>query len=147
LSEFSHNRCKINPTTLNNNKLIDELFDTVQPVLDKFEKVHATELPMWSDYLKLAGTTDCIAEYNGELCIVDFKNARKAKRKEWIKNYFLQGSAYARMLYERYGMVAKKIVIIVAVWGDDTPQVFEENVLDHYDDLVDVMKKYNPMWS
>lgn len=147
LSEYSDIERRIKLTSLNNSEeLIEDLFFQVKPILDDFGTVHATELPMWSDYLRLAGTTDCIADYKGNLAIVDFKNARKPKRKEWIKNYFLQGSAYAQMLYERYGIVAKKIVVIVAVWKGE-PQVFEENVLDHYDDLINVMKKYNPMWS
>ena len=42
-----------------------------------------------------AGTADCIGVYKGLPAIIDFKTAKKLKRKNWIEDYFLQCSAYA----------------------------------------------------
>jgi genome maintenance exonuclease 1 len=42
-----------------------------------------------------AGTADCIGIFNNQPTIIDFKTAKKIKRKDWIEDYFLQGAAYA----------------------------------------------------
>ena len=42
-----------------------------------------------------AGTADCIGVYKGLPAIIDFKTAKKLKKKDWIEDYFLQCSAYA----------------------------------------------------
>ncbi len=56
------------------------------------DNVHGLEVPIYSDDLELAGTADCIAEYDGVLSIVDFKNSRKPKTKSQCKSkdYFIQ---------------------------------------------------------
>jgi len=137
---------KIDVTDYNLSNIAHRLYDNVKSVLDQFTKIYGTELSMYSDSLKLAGTADCIAEYKGKTYIVDFKNSRKEKRKDWIKNYFMQGAAYSNMLYERYDILAKDMLILVATW-DNKIQLFEEKVLDHYNDLIDINKKYNQLWN
>ena len=50
-----------------------------------------------------AGTADCIGIFKGKPTIIDFKTAKKIKRKDWIEDYFLQGAAYANahnVMYE-----------------------------------------------
>ena len=42
-----------------------------------------------------AGTADCVGEYQGIPTLIDFKTAKKIKKREWIEDYFLQGCAYA----------------------------------------------------
>lgn len=42
-----------------------------------------------------AGTTDCIANWRGNLAILDFKQTNKPKKREWIDDYFLQLAAYS----------------------------------------------------
>lgn len=126
-------------------KPIMQLFKRMIPSLERVSNVYGIELPMWSDYLKLAGTSDLVGEWDNELAIIDFKNSRKLKNKEWIESYFLQGAAYSRMFYEHYGMLPKKIVIIVTTWQGQV-QVFEEKVADHYPRLIEVMKEHNPLW-
>ena len=45
---------------------IQQSLKNLKPLLDKhITKVYATECPLYSDYLKLAGTCDCIAEWHG----------------------------------------------------------------------------------
>ena len=42
-----------------------------------------------------AGSTDLVCIHNGKETIVDFKQANRAKREDWIQDYFLQIGAYA----------------------------------------------------
>lgn len=42
-----------------------------------------------------AGTTDCVGQWKGNPAILDFKQANKPKRKEWIEDYFYQLLFYA----------------------------------------------------
>lgn len=144
-----HKMCEsylLNEEYEKNNPLVRGMFNNMKPHLDKISEVRGVELPMWSDFLKLAGTTDCIGYYKSRLSVIDFKNARKPKKKEWITNYFLQGAAYARMFYELYDQAPGQIVIIVATW-DGEIQIFEEKVVDYYDELIYTMREHNPLWS
>ena len=84
------------------------------PFLDNFGKITANESALWSDKMQAAGRCDCIAEYKGELSIIDYKSARAPKRAEWIEDYFLQCTLYSMMLYELTGIAAKKIVVLVS---------------------------------
>ena len=87
--------------------------------LDRINNIHALEKSMYSDYLGLAGRVDCIAEFDGELEIIDFKTATKIKPEEWIENYFVQETAYACMYFEMTGIPVKKLItIMVAENGD-----------------------------
>ena len=61
-----------------------------KPYLDRINNIHALEKSLYSDYLGLAGRVDCIAEYEGELAIIDFKTSKKIKPEKWIENYFVQ---------------------------------------------------------
>ena len=58
------------------------LFNLLKPALDNIDNIAAIETPLWSKILGLAGRTDCIAEYNGKLSIIDFKASTKEKRKQ-----------------------------------------------------------------
>ena len=42
-----------------------------------------------------AGSTDLVCLHNGVETIVDFKQANRPKKKEWIEDYYLQIAAYA----------------------------------------------------
>ncbi len=44
---------------------------------------------------KFAGAADCIGIYENKQTILDFKNASKPKKDEWIDDYYLQCAAYA----------------------------------------------------
>ena len=74
---------------------------------------------MWSDSLGLAGTSDLVADYQGELSIIDWKTATYIKKEEIMLSYILQGTAYSRMLYELYGMIPKNIVICSFIRFDE----------------------------
>ena len=60
-----------------------------------------------------AETADGIGMYEGEECIIDFKTAKKMKKREWIDDYFMQGCAYALAHNEMFGSKISKIVILM----------------------------------
>ena len=86
----------------------------LRDTLKNIDNIHALETSLYSKQLGIAGTVDCIAEYEGELAIIDFKTSKKPKPRDWIENYFVQCAAYACMLYEMTGIPVKKFVIIMA---------------------------------
>jgi genome maintenance exonuclease 1 len=90
------------------------LFQILKPELKKINNIHALEGALYSKRLGIAGTVDCIAEYNGELAIIDFKTSKKPKPREWIEHYFVQCMAYGCMLYELTGISVKKLVILMS---------------------------------
>jgi len=90
------------------------LFKIAKPDLNRINNVYALEGSLYSKVLGVAGTVDCIAEFDGELAIIDFKTSKKPKPREWIEHYFVQCAAYACMFYELTGIPVKKLVIIMA---------------------------------
>lgn len=101
------------------------LFRIAKSDLDNIDNIHALEESMYSLELGIAGTVDCIAEYNGELAIIDFKTSKKPKPREWIDHYFVQCAAYACMLYELTGIIVKKFVIIMTCENGEC-EIYEE---------------------
>jgi hypothetical protein len=78
-----------------------------------------------------AGSVDLVAEVNGDLCIVDHKSSKKAKKLEWIKDYVLQVSAYSKAVKSMYGVDVKGAYINIA-----TSKGLQTFYLDYYQ-LVD----------
>ena len=101
------------------------LFNTAKPALNKIDNIIIQEQAMYSLRLGIAGTPDCIGDYDGELSIIDFKTSKAPKPLKWVEGYFVQASAYACMLYELTGIKAKKLVIIMAC-EDGELKVYEE---------------------
>ena len=105
--------------------LSEFLFKQSKPQLDLIDNIHAIEKPLYSLKLGVAGTVDCIAEYEGELAVIDFKTSKKPKPRKWIDHYFVQCAAYACMLYEMKDIPVKKFVIIMSC-EDGEVVVYEE---------------------
>lgn len=105
------------------------ILKVMKQYLNKIDNIYALEVALYSHILELAGRVDCIAEYEGELSIIDFKGSSKIKKKKWIDNYFLQATAYSIMWEERTKLPIKNIVIIM---GNESGfcQVFKEKVSD-----------------
>ena len=100
-----------------------DAFNTFKPVLNRINNIHAQEHRMYSDHLRMAGTVDCIAEFDGKLSVIDFKTASRSKDKDSIENYFMQCSAYAVMFEERYKIPVSQTVVLISV-DDCEPQCF-----------------------
>ena len=118
------------------------LFHQIRPYIDKINNIHALEESLYSHTLKLAGRVDCIAEYDNELAIIDFKTSTKYKREEWIQDYFSQETAYAIMFQELTGLKVKQLVTIIAV-ETGTPQVFvKKDILTYVPKLKEYIDYY-----
>jgi len=105
-----------------------------------------------------AGQTDLICNHNGMETVVDFKQANRPKKKEWIEDYYLQIAAYAMAHDYVYGSEIKQGVIMVC-----TPDLYYQEFkvegpelrrwkhaflkrLDMYHDLMfDEKEKTTPM--
>ena len=103
----------------------EHLFKIAKPALNRINNIYALEGSLYSQYLGVAGTVDCIAEFDGELSIIDFKTSKQPKPREWIDGYFVQCCAYACMLHELTGISVKKFVIIMTCENGEV-EVYEE---------------------
>lgn len=96
------------------------MFHSSREILDRINRVYLQEAALYSDVLQIAGRVDCIAEYDGELAIIDFKTAEAPKKEQYLYDYYVQECGYACMLQEVYGLSVKKLVTIVACENGDT---------------------------
>ncbi len=95
-----------------------------------------------------AGSTDLVCRHNGLDTIVDFKQANRPKKEEWIYDYYIQVAAYAMAHDEVYGSKIRQGVIMIA-----TPDLYYQEFkfqdamlklwkhrflkrLDHYNELI-----------
>ena len=118
-------------------------FENMTPFLHKIDNIHGTELALYSDEFKVAGTCDCIAEYDGALSIIDFKTSR-AKLVEYydkVQKYFMQATAYSLMWNERTGKKIEKIVIIGSEESGGVSE-FVKIPGDFIDALFDKLEKF-----
>ena len=127
-------------------KVIRDTFNRIRFLLGNINNIVGTEIALYSDLLRVAGTADCIAEYNGVPSIIDFKTSRKPKKEEWIDDYYMQTFAYKLMFEEMTGIEIKQIVILVACIDQFEVQVFKKPASDadkYLTKLVNIMKE-NP---
>ena len=99
------------------------LFQRLSHRLDSIDNIRIQEGGLYSDRLKLAGRVDCIAEYDHELSVIDFKTSSKERNDEWNENYYIQCAAYAEMYEERTGEEINQLVIL-CVTEDGVVQEF-----------------------
>ena len=118
--------------------IADFLFKISKTDLKRINNIYALEGSLYSKQLGIAGTVDCIAEYDGELAIIDFKTSKKPKPREWIEHYFVECMAYGCMLYELTGISVKKLVIIMACENGECV-VYEERDKSKY---IKLLSKY-----
>ena len=118
------------------------LFLQAKETLKNINNIYALEESLYSEELGVAGTVDCIAEYNGELSIIDFKTAEKPKPRDWIENYFVQAAAYACMFFERTGIPVKKLVIIMTCENGEVTVYEEYDKIKYMRKLVLYIQKF-----
>ena len=116
-------------------------FNNLIPFLQKINNVHGTELRLYSNAMKLAGTSDCIASYDGELSIIDYKTKRSNQKEEWMTDHFIQGTAYSQMFKELTGIEAKQVVILVSSEKNSRME-FVKNTEDYKDLLTKRLNQY-----
>ena len=89
--------------------MVDEM---IAKGLSKVDELYGVEVGLIAQGL-YAGTADGIGLHEGEEAIIDFKTAKKIKKREWIEDYFLQGCAYALAHNEMFESQIKKVVILM----------------------------------
>ena len=133
---------------LNEGDLSDDFsradFGQMIPYLDKINNIRCLETQLYSDHLQTAGTVDCIGEYDGKLSVIDFKTSAKLKKREWVKDYFMQCSAYAVMFEERTGTPIERLLLIINV-EDEGIQLMDSKRDEHIDDFLDLRETFRKM--
>jgi len=123
------------------------MFNTMKSVIDKsIDNVYFQEAFLYSDHLRTAGQVDCIAEFDGELSVIDFKTSKRVKTEDKIQSYFMQVAFYAAAFYERTEIPIKQGVILIGV-DDSEPQVFKINVYDYLKEFLKTRRRYGYMYE
>ncbi len=106
----------------------------VLPILNRHVgTIYGIEYPLYSSFLKTAGRTDLLCDWDGVRTVVDFKTSKNAKEEEDILGYLIQGSAYGIMMNERIGDPSScfgQMVIIIMV-DNQEPQTFKKPIIDY----------------
>ena len=118
------------------------MFHHAAPYLDRINNIHAIERTLYSEYLGLAGRVDCIAEYEGELAVIDFKTSEKIKPEKWMENYFVQETFYAAAYYELTGIPVKKLITLMVTPSGEVKVFDKRNKGDYIKLLVRYIKEF-----
>jgi ATP-dependent exoDNAse (exonuclease V) beta subunit len=122
---------------------LKEMFNSIKPIIDKnVGTIYGIEQRLYSDRLRISGTCDCIAEWDGKLSIVDWKTSNRPKEQKSIANYFMQAAAYAEMFEERTGKAIDQIVVAICVQSDIS-QVFVEEKHKYMNELHEYIERYH----
>ena len=105
------------------NVIIDNGLKDVSEVWGSEVSLHYPEL--------YAGTTDLVGVYKGAPAIMDFKQARKLKKKEWIEDYYLQLVAYSEAHNKLYDTQINAGRIFICTQNNEF-QTFEIDNYDHW---------------
>jgi len=116
-------------------------FNNLLPFVNKINDIHGIELRLYSDKMKLAGTSDCIAKYDGTLSVIDYKTKRSNQREEWLTDHFIQATSYGAMFKELIGIKVEQIVILVSS-EKNTRMEFIKNPDDYLDLLEQRIDQY-----
>ena len=111
------------------------LFKIAKPTINRIDNIHCLESSLYSEVLGVAGSVDTIAEFDGELAVIDYKTSKEPKPVDWIEGYFVQTMFYGMALYEMTGIPVKKLVIIMTCENGECV-VYEERDLKKYMKLV-----------
>lgn len=92
-----------------------------------------------------SGTTDLVGVYKGNPAVMDYKQANKPKKAEWIEDYFLQLVAYILAHNEVYGTNIQEGHVFMCVRGDDPMKVGGE-MYQQFDLWPEDFIKYQNLW-
>lgn len=122
--------------------LTNYLFRAARQDLDRISDINLLEAPLHSTHLSLAGRVDCLAKFDGELAVIDFKTTKELKKVKYLENYFVQCSAYAYMYYEHTGIEVDKLVTISVSESGEMQVEQRYNKADYVNTLIDYIKEY-----
>lgn len=119
------------------------LFNQIRLSLNKINNIKVQETPLYSDSLGIAGSVDCIGEYNGVPSVIDFKTSTKNKITSMIGDYFLQATGYVLMWNELTNDTIENITIIMAVEKGIVPLLFHDKIDKYVKPLLIRIDEYN----
>ena len=120
--------------------LAARMFSQMVPALDKIDRIRALEKGLYSTRFGIAGRVDCIAEYDKELTVIDFKTSTR-KRDERNETHLVQASFYSLAWEERTGEKVEQIAILTTT-EDGKLDVYRDDPSNHVDRLEEMIEEY-----
>jgi ATP-dependent exoDNAse (exonuclease V) beta subunit len=124
-----------------------QLFLTLKNHLNtRVGKIYALEQALYSDTLRVAGRVDCIAEWDGELSVIDFKTSTRTKKEDWVQNYYMQCALYAQMFEDLTKRPIERIVVLIAVEDDLFPQILIKEKTEYLENARNLIDEYYELY-
>ena len=117
--------------------------------LTPVEEVYGSEVTLHYPGL-YAGSTDLVCLHNDMESIVDFKQANRPKREEWIDDYFLQIAAYAMAHDYVHGSKIRQGIIMVCTpdlylqefrFQDEEMRMWKHKFLARLNEYYEIMRE------
>ena len=124
----------------NYGELAARMFSQMIPAIDKIDRIRALEQGLYSTRFGIAGRVDCIAEYDKELTVIDFKTSTR-KRDERNETHLVQASFYSLAWEERTGEKVNQIAILTTT-EDGELDVYRDDPSNHVDRLEEMIEEY-----
>jgi len=124
----------------NYGELAARMFSQMVPALDKIDRIRALEKGLYSTRFGIAGRVDCIAEYDKELTVIDFKTSTR-KRDERNETHLVQASFYSLAWEERTGEKVNQIAILTTT-EDGELDVYRDDPSNYVDRLEEMIEEY-----
>ncbi len=124
----------------NYGELAARMFSQMIPALDKIDRIRVLEKGLYSTKCGIAGRVDCIAEYDKELTVIDFKTATR-KRNERNEIHLVQASFYSLAWEERTGEKVNQIAILTAT-EDGGFDVYRDESSNYIGRLKEMIEEY-----
>ena len=118
------------------------MFEQTKKTFDRIGNIYLQEAFLYSKHLEVAGRVDLIAEFDGDLSVIDFKTSAEPKREAYLYDYFVQETAYACCFQELYSLTAKQLVTIVACENGETQVVIKPPKKEYLLKLIAYIDEY-----
>jgi hypothetical protein len=119
-----------NPYSQQSHKMAKVIIDNA---FSNINEAWGTEVSLYYPEL-YAGTTDLVGKWKGKPAIIDYKQANKTKRREWIGDYFLQSTSYGESHNKLFDTDIRTGVILICTANFE----YQEFVIE--DDEFDVWR-------
>ena len=123
------------------------MFEQTKKTFDRIVNIYLQEAFLYSRHLEVAGRVDLVAEFDGELSIIDFKTSAEPKREAYLYDYFVQETAYACCFQELYSLTVKKLVTIVACENGETQVVIKPPKKEYLLKLIAYIDEYQTKYG
>lgn len=116
-------------------------FTNLKQYVNKIGDYYGNEICLWDDDLRIAGTADCIAYYDGKLSIIDYKTKRRPQKEEYLFDHYLQLTSYAYMFQKRQGIKVEQVVLLISN-EQNSRQEFKRDPRDFFQEFLKRLTLY-----